>query len=53
MKAVTMVDIIPMANPEYMKAIGMARIPVPREAFSRCVRVSIFLLGRKLKVLIN
>lgn len=38
--AVRMVAKMPSARPEYMKATGMARMPVPSDAFSRCVTVS-------------
>jgi len=43
MKAVKMVEKIPMMIPEHMKANGMPRMPVPREALSKCVRVSLSL----------
>lgn len=51
-KAVKMVEKIPMMRPEHMKANGMPRIPVPKEALSKCVRVSLSLQGNK-HVLIN
>ena len=43
MMAVTIVANIPIIIPEYMKAIGIDRIPVPKEAFSKCVKVSLSL----------
>jgi len=42
-KAVKMVAIIPIPRPEYIKAMGMPRMPVPKEAFSKCVKVSLSL----------
>lgn len=40
MRAVKIVAKMPITIPELIKAIGIERIPVPREAFKRCVRVS-------------
>lgn len=40
MRAVIIVAIIPMIIPEYMNAMGIDKIPVPKEAFSKCVKVS-------------
>lgn len=31
---------MPSTRPEYIKAAGMARIPVPSDALSKCVSVS-------------
>lgn len=43
MNAVKMVAKIPSTIPEYINAIGIERMPVPREALSRWVRVSLSL----------
>lgn len=40
MTATKTVPITPAVRPMFLKASGIARIPVPRDAFSRCVRVS-------------
>lgn len=40
MSAVRTVAKMPSARPEYINATGIARMPVPREAFSKCVTVS-------------
>lgn len=34
---------VPKTNPELWKASGMAKIPVPRDPLSKCIRVSRFL----------
>ena len=51
--AVTIVTIIPKTNPEYMKAAGIARIPVPSDAFSKCVSVSASLFQEMLIIYKN
>jgi len=38
--ATRIVKNIPKMIPEFLKASGIARIPVPSEAFNKCVRVS-------------
>lgn len=43
MKAVIIVAKIPIIIPEYIKAMGMDKMPVPKEAFSKCVNVSLSL----------
>lgn len=46
MKAVKMVRTTPRAIPECLKATGIERMPVPSEAFSKCVKVSLSLWTR-------
>lgn len=41
------VPAIPNAQPEWWNALGIAKIPVPRDPFKRCNSVSIFLQGKK------
>jgi len=38
--ATSIVAKIPSSNPQFLKAIGIANIPVPRDAFNKCVNVS-------------
>lgn len=38
-----MVPMTPTTRPEFLKADGIARIPVPRHAFSKCSTDPIFL----------
>lgn len=40
MKATNIVAKIPSVSPEFLNASGIAKIPVPREAFRRWVKVS-------------
>lgn len=42
-KAVKIVAKIPNTNPENLKAIGIAKIPVPSDAFNKWVSVSLSL----------
>lgn len=39
-KAQRIVQKMPVAKPAFLNAMGIARIPVPSDAFSKCVRVS-------------
>lgn len=48
-KATNIVAIIPTRRPAFLKATGIANIPVPREAFNKCVNVSQSLNIRKEK----
>lgn len=50
MMAVTIVANMPIIMPEYMKAIGIDKIPVPKEAFSKCVKVSLSLKQKKIEI---
>lgn len=43
----TAVETIPVAIPEYLKASGIARIPVPRHPLSKWIRVSAFLKKKR------
>lgn len=38
--ATSIVAKIPKSNPALLKAIGIAKMPLPREAFNKCVNVS-------------
>lgn len=46
-KAVTIVRKIPNTRPDDLKANGIDKIPVPSDAFSKCVNVSLSLPGEK------
>lgn len=37
-KPTTTVPMAPNKRPEFLNAIGIAKIPVPKELFSRCIR---------------
>lgn len=38
--ATSIVAKTPTSSPAFLKAIGIAKMPVPREAFNKCVNVS-------------
>ena len=43
MKPTMIVPIAPKRRPEFLKAIGIARIPVPRELFNKCTKAPVVL----------
>jgi hypothetical protein len=38
MRPTTIVPMAPNRRPAFLKAIGMAKIPVPKELFSKCAK---------------
>lgn len=38
MKPTIRVPIAPKSKPEFLKAIGIAKIPVPKELFNKCAK---------------
>lgn len=43
----------PFKRPAFLKASGIAKIPVPNEPFNMCIKVSVFLEKKKLYEVVN